>query len=71
MLGARHLIQAAITSPESTRGWVRGGAVLDATHAATMAALAALWPDRRKLAPTNVTTATVLAAAGLAESRRG
>ncbi len=71
VLGARHLIQAAITSREDTRGWVLAGAAVDATHAATMAALAALRPDRRKLALTNVATATALAAAGVADARRG
>ncbi len=44
---------------------------MDAIHAATMAALAALRPDRRKLALTNVVTATALAAAGVAGVRRG
>ncbi|MDQ6806636.1 MAG: hypothetical protein M3065_17100 [Actinomycetota bacterium] len=71
VLGARHLTQAAITSRDATLGWVVAGAVADAIHAATMAALAALRPDRRKLALTNVATATALAAAGVAEARRG
>ncbi len=68
VLGARHLIQAAITGREGTRRWVLAGAAVDATHAATMAVLAALRPDRRKLALTNVATATALAAAGFLES---
>ncbi len=71
VLGARHLTQAAITSRDGTHGWAVAGAVVDALHAATMAALAALRPDRRKLALTNFATATTLAAAGLAEARRG
>ncbi len=71
VLGARHLTQAAITSRDGTRGWVVAGAVVDAIHAASMAALAVLRPDRRKLALTNVATATTLAAAGVAEARRG
>ncbi len=70
VLGARHLTQAAITSRDRTPGWVVAGAVVDATHAATMAALAALRPGRRKLALTNVATAATLAAAGVAEARR-
>lgn len=71
VLGTRHLIQAVVTSRGGTRGWVRAGAAVDATHAATMVALAALRPDRRKLALTNVATATALAVGGVAESRGG
>ncbi len=71
VLGARHLTQAAITSRDGTHRWLVAGAVVDATHAATMAGLAALRPDRRNLALTNVATATALAAAGAAEARRG
>ena len=71
VLGARHLIQAAITSREGPSGWVLGGAAVDATHAATMAAVALLRPDRRKLALTNAATAAALAAAQVAEIRRG
>lgn len=70
VLGARHLIQAAITSRHDTPGWVRAGAAVDATHATTMAVLAALRPARRKLALTNVATAAALSIAGLADSRR-
>ncbi len=71
VLGTRHLTQAAITSRHGPRGWMVAGAVVDAIHAATMAALAALRPDRRKLALTNVATATALAAAEVADARRG
>ena len=71
VLGARHLTQAAITRRGATHGWLVAGAMVDATHAATMAALAALRPDRRKLALTNVATAMALAAAGVADARRG
>ncbi len=70
VLGARHLVQAVITGRGGTRGWVRVGAAVDATHAATMTGLAVLAPDRRKLALTNVATATGLAGAGLVVSRR-
>ncbi len=71
VLGARHLTQAAITSRDGTQRWLMAGAMVDATHAATMAALAALRPDRRKLALTNIATAMALAAAGVADARRG
>lgn len=71
VLGVRHLIQAALTSRGATPGCVQAGAAVDATHAATMAVLAGLRPDRRKLALTNVATASALAVAGLVSSRRG
>ncbi len=71
VLGARHLTQAAITSRDGPQRWLMAGAMVDAIHAGTMAALAALAPDRRKLALTNVATATALAAAGVADARRG
>jgi len=70
VLGARHIIQAAITSRRHTRSWILAGAALDATHAATMAVLAGLRPDRRKLALSNTAAASMFAAAGVAESRR-
>ena len=70
VLGARHLIQAAVTGRAGNRRWVAAGATVDATHAATMAALAVLRPDRRKLALSNVATAAALAVAGVAEVRR-
>jgi len=69
ILGVRHLAQAAIVSPQPTRGWILAGAVVDAIHASTMVALALLLPDRRRLALTNVVTAGAFAAAGLYEAR--
>lgn len=68
VLGARHLLQAAVTSRGNNRGRVLAGAAVDATHAVTMVTLAALRPDWRGLALTNALTATVLAAAGVAGS---
>jgi hypothetical protein len=46
------------------------GAAVDATHALTMLALALLAPDRRRLALTNVATATAFALAGMREARQ-
>jgi len=69
LLGIRHLVQAAITAHCPTRRSILAGAAIDATHAATMAILAAIRPDRRELALTNAATATALAGAGLANAR--
>jgi disulfide bond formation protein DsbB len=52
-----------------TPKWILAGAAVDATHAATMALLAAVRPDRRKLALTNVASATMLAVSGVYEAR--
>jgi hypothetical protein len=65
LLGTRHLVQAAITTRCPTPRSILAGAAIDATHAATMAILAAIRPDRRDLALTNAATATALAAAGV------
>lgn len=70
VLGVRHLTEAAVTGRRNSSTLIRAGAIVDAIHAATFAALAALRPDRRKLALTNVATASALAAAGVIESRR-
>ncbi len=69
VLGVRHLAQAAIVGPRPTRGWILTGAAVDAAHASTMVALALLAPDRRRLAATNVATASAFAAAGLYQAR--
>ncbi len=69
ILGARDLVQAATIAWRPTRGWLLGGAAVDAAHAMTMVALAWRLPDRRALALTNVATAGAFAAAGLYEAR--
>lgn len=69
VLGARELAQAAIIARRPTRGWILAGTAVDATHASTMVALALFEPDRRKLAVTNVATATAFAVAGLHQAR--
>src|SRR5579884_567209 len=69
ILGARHLAQATIIARHHTREWILAGAVVDASHATSMALLAAVKPDRRKLALTNVVSATMFAASGVCEAR--
>jgi hypothetical protein len=61
--------QTAIMARHHTPKWILAGAAVDATHAATMALLAAVRPDRRKLALTNVASATMLAVSGVYEAR--
>ncbi len=69
-LGARHLVQAAVTDSGqgSSRAWVVAGAAVDATHAVTMVALAVLAPDRRRLALINAATAAAFALTGIREA---
>jgi hypothetical protein len=65
VLGARHLLQAAVLSVRSEAGWRLAGAAVDAAHAASMLALAR-WsrrPVHRSLAARNARTAALLAAA--------
>jgi len=71
ILGARHLVEAAVLWRHDTHRWVLVGAAVDATHAATMLTLAAARPDARRLALTNALTASALAGAGVAADRRG
>lgn len=69
-LGARHLLQAIIVDRHSSKcGW-RAGAVVDAAHAVTMVTLAALKPQRRRLACANALAAAAFAAAGIGEAHR-
>lgn len=61
-LGARHLIQAAALLRRPTRRWMLTGAGIDATHAATMLALAVARPNRRAIACISATLALLIAA---------
>lgn len=72
VLGARHIVQAAVSGTRrgSSRPWIVAGAAVDATHALTMLALVRLAPDHRRLALTNVATATAFALAGIREARQ-
>lgn len=68
VLGARHLVQAAVVRTDRPAGWVLAGAAVDAAHAASMVALAALRPDVRRPAAASALVAGSLALAG---ARRG
>ena len=72
VLGARHLIQAALTAgagPSSGAGGLAAGAAVDLMHAASMAGLAAVSRPLRCTALTDAVLETALAAAGLAIAR--
>lgn len=63
LLGARDLGQAVLTATDPPAVLVRLGAGVDALHAASMVALAAVGPQYRRPALTSATLATVWAAA--------
>ena len=65
VLGARSVLQALLTGPRPTRRGLRLGALVDATHAASMLAAAAAGLGPRRLTVTSAATATAFAAAGL------
>ena len=69
LLGARNVAQAALIARRPTQRWIPAGVAVDATHAATMVALALLRPDRRKLALANVATASAFAVAGVHQAK--
>lgn len=66
LLGVRELAQAAWTHRHPARRDQLAGAVLDAAHAASMAALAELRPRRRRFALRNALAGAALALAGAA-----
>jgi hypothetical protein len=63
VLGARDLGQAALAATAPPPALLRLGAGVDALHAASMVALAAVAPDYRRPALTSATLATVWATA--------
>ena len=69
LLGARHLGQAVITAARPTPGTRRVGAAVDASHAASMLALAAASRAHRRAALCSAATATALATGGLWHGR--
>lgn len=69
LLGLRHLVQAAIVARRPTRGRILAGAAVDAAHATSMLALAALQPEHRVLALGEAGEASAFAAAGIREAR--
>jgi hypothetical protein len=71
LLGARHLVQAAVTIRGGYGpGWILAGAAVDGAHLACVIALAVARPDRRLLASANALAAAVFAAAGVIEADR-
>jgi hypothetical protein len=69
ILGARHLVEAAVLMRDPSHRWALLGAGVDGLHAATMFGLAATRPDERRLALTNAVTASALAVAGVTVGR--
>jgi hypothetical protein len=63
-LGARHLLEGLVLRRHPSREWILAGALVDATHAATMLALAVARPRRRAGALASAATACAFAAAG-------
>jgi hypothetical protein len=70
LLGARQLLQAAVTRARPTEAVLAVGAGIDALHAASMLALAAYRPEWRGPALTDAAVAGCLAVAGAAAARR-
>ena len=71
VLGARHLVQAQATAGRPGRVGLYAGAVVDALHAASMFALAAVSSDHRSPAFVDGCVATSLCSAGLLAARSG
>lgn len=69
ILGARHLVEAAVLLRGHGHHRVLFGAGVDGVHAATMFGLAATRPDERRLALTNAFAASALAGAGVMVAR--
>ncbi|HEV7727565.1 MAG TPA: hypothetical protein VGO74_11620 [Modestobacter sp.] len=66
LLGARRLVQAAVTVAAPTRGVLLLGAGTDTLHALSMVAAALRWPGLRRAASISATAATAAAAAAAA-----
>ena len=71
VLGARHLIQAAVTAAAPNAAVLTVGAQVDCAHAASMLAVAAASRPLRRAGLTDGLIATVLAVAGLAVAGTG
>ncbi len=69
VLGLRHLVQALIIDRTGIRSRLLAGTAIDAAHALSMVALAALNMKRRRLAALDAALAGGLAANGLREVR--
>ncbi|MFV9452720.1 hypothetical protein ACNJ7E_04505 [Rhodococcus sp. NM-2] len=70
LLGARHLLQAAVTTAMPTPSVLRYGASVDAAHAASMI-VAALDRRRRRTAIAEMVCASGFTIAGVRAARRG
>ena len=70
LLGARHLLQAALTGPNPSICRLYVGALVDAGHAATMLTLAKRKPGQRLLFAKSGLVATTLAAAQIGAAIR-
>jgi hypothetical protein len=68
LLGARHLVQAAVTAFVPVRSVFALGAAVDAVHAGSMLALAAADPVARRAALTDGLAEAVFAVAGWSAS---
>ena len=72
VLGARHLLQAALTTAAASSRLSLGiGAVVDLAHAASMAALALADRQARRLTLPDALIETTVAAAGVSAARAG
>ena len=69
ILGARHLLEAALTTYRPGPAVAAAEASVDAVHALTMCALAVADPPRRRLAITSAVAATGLAVAAAGSTR--
>jgi hypothetical protein len=64
VLGARHLLQSALTAAAPTGSLLAAGAAVDAVHAGTDVGLAAVSPRWRRIALVDAVIAAAFAAAG-------
>ncbi len=68
ILGARHLIEAALVGRRRGRNWILVSFAIDTIHAITAFAFGGIDEKHRRLAVTNGVTATAFAAADLHEA---
>jgi hypothetical protein len=71
ILGGRHIVQAVLSATRPTPAVLAAGAATDVLHAASMIALAALDPPRRRLGLSDSLIAAAFAASGWALASRG
>ncbi|HEY7859704.1 MAG TPA: hypothetical protein VIC82_14505 [Candidatus Nanopelagicales bacterium] len=70
VLGAREVLQGSVTALFPRRSLLRWGVAVDATHAASMAGLAAVKPNRKVPALTSAAIATVELVVGARLARK-